>query len=130
VAAQHPTGTPGTVQGPTGGQHPRGRGLDGTDRDWRGMGTEGDKVGWDGMGWDGTQQPPPLEASGVVGTAAGPLAEALLGEPPALLRLCLQGSQHHAVQLQGGQGGQWGTSPVSRDAVAPEERWGPPGTHG
>lgn len=90
------------------GQHGRGWGSTGEDRRGRG-----------GIGWDGTQQPPPLESGSTVGTAAGSLAEALLGEPPHLLQLCLQGSQRRTVQLQGGQGVSLGHQPHFKGCCCP-----------
>lgn len=95
-------------------------GQDGTA--WEGMGQYRRGWGgirWDRTGWDGTQQPPPLEASGMSGTTAGSLAEALLGEPPHLLQLCLQGSQRRTVQLQGGQGVSLGHQPHFKGCCCP-----------
>lgn len=76
-------------------------------------------IRWDRTGWDGTQQPPPFEAGGMIGTAAGSLAEVLLGEPPHLLQLCLQGSQRRTVQLQGGQGVSLGHQPHFKGCCCP-----------
>lgn len=86
-------------------------GQDGTAWERMGQYMRGQK----GTRWDGTQQPPPLEAGGMVGAAA----EALLGEPPHLLQLCLQGSQHCTVQLQGGQGVSLGHQPHFKGCCCP-----------